>query len=210
MTGIPEDPADEATLWAGRLRAWPAADPAEDADDADVDDTRLAHRAEGATVLTARRDVADETVARPRHGDAPHPAPADPVDEGTVIRGSSAAPADRTEIRPRTGTPAEPTEVRPATRREASGRIAAPVDTARSASVPTGASREIYKPRAAEPVIVARQAPPQVPGAGGPAPDAALTQRRERAGRRRFIVVTVLAAIVALAAVAGVVVLLPL
>jgi hypothetical protein len=241
VSGAGDDP-DDVTLWAGRLRPWPAPEQAqpEEADDA----TRLVRRRgaaqplssenaspaasedqdEGADDATrivrrqhpdARSEVDDATAlaGRRRPAAVAQPDVADDVDDATALAGRrgpvAAAPAAPAEpIAP--PEPAEETELRPTTRREAFPRIAAPAHTERSARVPTGEAREIYKPRAPEPVVAVRRAPaPAVPSTPE-YPDTAATDRRTRRRRLRMLIaggIVVLAVVLAAAAVVVLVVL---
>ncbi|SDO44644.1 hypothetical protein SAMN04487848_0935 [Microbacterium sp. ru370.1] len=144
----PDDP-DEVTLWAGRLRAWPANPPA-DADEADVDDsavrsgddepddaTAIAHPAtpvdepDDATVIARRAAPADEpddaTVVAHRA------VPAAELDDDTVRR----APADEpTRRRGEVATPPIDDDTEPGSRTRRPSALVEPDDSTRPRTAP--------------------------------------------------------------------------
>jgi hypothetical protein len=169
------DDADDVTLWAGRLRPWPAADaPAPaivPADPATPDEgTRLVRRRRSGSGSESAEDPRPKTepVAPPPDDPAPDAAVSDeaaasegPVEE-TVLR--------RTQLRATTSPPTTRRAARPAT-----ARAAEP-----DAYVPDPAAREVYRPRAAEPVVVERRAPepPRALAPEDPPPAPARASRR--------------------------------
>jgi hypothetical protein len=145
----PVDP-DDATLWAGRLRPWPAADaPAPPTDGADEH------------TLLSSRDAEDRTLVRGRRATPP------------AGEGATSAPPTETA-----GTAEPPehvesvaaTQLRPDTRRRSPAPPAAP-DTRGCARIPDAGARELYRPRAADPVRTPRSpaVPPSSAHAGAPA-----------------------------------------
>ncbi|QEW02070.1 hypothetical protein [Microbacterium lushaniae] len=147
---------DDVTLWAGRLRSWPALD-------TDFDD---------ATALAAR----DGGPRRRAEAAAPHPE--EPEAGSTVVarretrRRATRPPEDATALSPRRDTVAPHQPSLPEGRR--------------AARVPDGHAREIYRPRTMEPEIVERRAPapraPQHPVAAGAAGTRDRRRRRRWAG----------------------------
>lgn len=149
----PDDP-DEVTLWAGRLRSWPANPPAE-ADDADVDDatvrsgddepddaTVIARREtpvdepDDATVVAHRAvpaaELDDDTVRRPpadeptrRRGDVAPPPLDDDTEPGSRTRRPPALVEPDDDTRPRTA-PGDTEDTRAGSRRARRAASAAP------------------------------------------------------------------------------------
>jgi hypothetical protein len=187
----PEDDADEVTVWAGRLRAWPEPDAAEPESDTVLSGPRRRGDMEPAdeTVLGSRA-AADDTVLGSRN---PAPAPEDatrlrPAAEATRLRSSSRndPPTDAEQPQGGVAPAAEP------------GR--------RAARIPAALDREVYGRRPAEPARITRT-PPTRRAPQDPVADAGVTGVRGRARRRRILVTGVIVAVAVASAVAALVVL---
>jgi hypothetical protein len=216
-TAGPDDP-DDVTIWAGRLRAWPAAEPAPTIEhEAPDEGTRLSPRRRRAEPeqepeRPSEPEPESDTVLRPRSpAAAPTPAPAPPsvepahtdVDDRTELRAARPAAAAA-----EASAPADATELRPRTRREDTRRDPARTDAAASdgARVPEPLAREAYGPRRVDPVVAERRgvtSPRALDDAAPPTP------ARRRIGRPA-IVGGAIALVAVLAAVTVAIVLLSL
>lgn len=203
---VPDDP-DDVTLWAGRLRPWPARTPEDTQPDAaaDVDDDTAvsprggsADEARRASLLSATAPVeepADETVpTRRRSPSSPDPE-LDDHTEHTVVR--EARGNDPEPLAADTAAGSR----RPRARPSAAAAAEEPEGAVREARVPSIADREIYRPRPDTAIRVPRSVPTARPSV---APDAAEADPRASRGRRTpvFLVLAAVALLVAGAAVA--------
>lgn len=194
--------ADDVTIWAGRLRAWPNA-PHEGQQDAPppVDDE---------TVLARRRAAEEPTVLARRASPAapvePGPA-AEAVDDVTVpgrrrLAASDDEPDDDTA--PGSRERARPAVVPAARVRQSEVRAAQGLPEERKARVPSSDDREIYRPRPVESEVVTRAAPTRrEPQASVDV--AAASASRARRDRRRALAAIVVGALAAGLAIVAVV-----
>lgn len=196
---VPDDP-DDVTLWAGRLRSWPARptepgdrDAGDDVDDDTAvssrevtgDETRRVARRESVASMTTppEEPVADTIRVEPRGSATPGPELPDEADH-TVPRAPQRD--ERDDLAADTAAGGRRARVRP------SGPAAGgePEGAVREARVPAVSDREIYGPRPDTVVRVARRVPTARPSV---VPDAAEVRPRSARGRRTRLVVTVAA-----------------
>jgi hypothetical protein len=203
------DDEDDVTIWAGRLRAWPAPDaPSSVGAPAEGDAAGAAHAVpvsdpdaelEDATALVRREPAGPRRRGGPARG---RPDPVPDRDPGLPPAAPHPVP-DREQTTPVADRrPPAPAPTRPPAAREAGP------DGRRAARVPDAGSREIYRPRSTAPAIVERR-PAEPRSAQHPAdPGAAASADGSRHRRRRtWSIVTVGAVLVVVAAAIWVLVL---
>ncbi|WP_295790319.1 hypothetical protein [uncultured Microbacterium sp.] len=199
------DDADEVTLWAGRLRAWPTPQPSGDEPDDDtvlsvpesaVDDTLMSRPADLVT-----DEATDAETTAPRGA-----APSAPDAERLGAPGTDEATRPRRPIA--SGDDADTEAGSRRSRRQAAqpepAAPTSPTDAARQPRIPAALARETYAPRRDRAVRVARS--PMAPVRFER--DASAVRPRRGRGAARVATLIAVVAVVVAAAAFGLVVLL--
>lgn len=184
MSAHDDDP--DVTIWAGRLRAWPPADPH------DV-------RAAAAEPETAA-DTGEPTEPLPPPGPRRRggSVPSDDAEAAEEPDAGSTVVAHRESRRRAAREPDEHTALRTRVERDAPAVADAASGARREAHVPPPLAHEEYAPRAAEPVVAPRREPPRRTSPPAQPPRAAARSRTH--ARRILGVVLVAAGVLALLA----------